>query len=373
MHVFCDNMQKRLDLRDIKNLLISARNSLNSRLTLSRTKQIKYTEQKYFDLVSFLSVFGCCAEDGSATMNFCDEVPTGDALLQQLKKQKFSKVCDEFHELFQKQFYELIPKAKKKKYKAIVIIDLHEQETYSQDKKISSSIRGGKHKNGTNYFFKYLTMQVLIKDRLITLGMRFYSRKDQLRELVDDLIVYAQRFVKIDVVLLDRGFRDAALLNQLEFRQADVLMPCCKDSKAEQYFAELGSKNFRTSRYSITSQKMKQTADVTLLMIRLINGREIGFYTTLKGTWLHSANYYLSIYKKRWNIETGYRLQNMFLPKTTSIDKVVRFFYFCYAVAMHNLWLVIRQTQKIGDGFTVLLMKVVLVLFWVTTHLPKEW
>ena len=366
-------MQKTLDLRTLKNLLISARNSLNSRLTLSRTKQIKYTEQQYFNLVSFLSVFGCCAEDGSATMNFFDEVPTGDALLQQLKKQKLSKVNDEFHNLFQKQFYELLPKAKKKKYKAIVIIDVHEQETYSQDKKISSNIRGGKHKNGTNYFFKYLTMQVLVKGRLITLGLRFYSRNDQLRELVDELIVYSQQFVNIDVVLLDRGFRDAALLNQLEFRQADVLMPCYKDSKAEQCFAELGKQNFRTSRYSIASQKTKQVADVTLLMIRLINGKEIGFYTTMKGTWLHSACYYLDLYKKRWNIETGYRLQNMFLPKTTSIGKVVRFFYFCYAAAMHNLWLVIRQTQKIGNSFTVLFMKVVLVLFWVTTHLPKEW
>lgn len=365
-------MQKRLDIRTLKTLLISARNSLNSQLTLSRTKQIRYTEKQYFDLVSFLSVFGCCAEDGSATMNLFDDVPTGDALLQQLKKQEFSKVSDEFHELFQKQFYELLPKAKKKKYNAI-IIDVHEQETYSQEKKTNSAIRGGKHKNGTNYFFKHLTMQALVKGKLITLGMRFYHRKSQLRELVDELIVYAQRFVKIDVVLLDRGFRDAALLNQLEFRQADVLMPCYKDSKAEEYFAKLGRRNFRTLRYLIASQKTKQAAGVTLLMIRLVNGKEIGFYTTMKGTWLHAASYYLDLYKKRWNIETSYRLQHMFLPKTTSIERVVRLFYFCYAIAMHNLWLIIRQTARTESNFTVLFMKVVLVLFWVTTHLPKAW
>ena len=53
------------------------------------------------------------------------------------------------------------------------------------------NIKGGKHKNGTNFFFKYLTMQVLIKSKLITLGIRFYSRDEQLRELVDELIVYA--------------------------------------------------------------------------------------------------------------------------------------------------------------------------------------
>jgi len=346
---------------------------LNSSLKLNRTKQIKYAEAQYFELVSFLSLFGSCAEDGSKTMNLLDDVPSGDALLQQLKKLEFENVERQFHELFLKQFHKLFPKAKRgKKYKATVIIDAHEQETYSKQKRTHEAIRGGKHKNGTNFFFKYLTMQVMIQNKIITLGVRFYSREEHQRELVDQFIVYAKQHVKIDLVLLDRGFRDAALLNNLEYREASVLMPCVKDAKAEKCFEELRKKKFKTKRFVISNNK-KEAANVTLLMIQLPSGKEVGFYTTLRGTWLHSARYYLELYKKRWNIETGYRLQNMFLPKTTSIEKVVRFFYFCYAVAMHNLWLVIRQTQKVGCHFTVLLMKVVSVLFWVTTHLPKEW
>ena len=108
-------------------------------------------------------------------------------------------------------------------------------------------------------------------------------------------------------------------------------------------------------------------------MMRLSNGKEIGFYTTLKHVWLHNGDYYLNIYKKRWKIETGYRVQNMFLAKTTSINKVIRYFYFCYAVAMHNLWLMIKRITKVGKGFTVLKMKFVLLLGWVLTHLPKDW
>src|SRR3989339_450237 len=362
-----------LNLHNVKTLLISARNSLNSQLTLNRTKSLKYSESQYFDLISFLSLFNSCAEDGSNTMNIIDDVPSGDALLQQLKKLEFRDVNLQFEELFIKQFHKLFPKTKKKKkkYKAIIIIDAHEQETYSKEKRISKAIRGGKHKNGTNFFFKYLTMQVMIKDKIITLGVRFYSREDQQRELVDELIKYAQKHIKIEVVLLDRGFRDASLLNNLEYREAPLLMPCIKDAKAEKCFEELRNKQFKTKRFIITNNK-KEGINVTLLMIRLSNNKEVGFYTTLSGTWFHSAKYYLELYKKRWNIETGYRLQNMFLPKTTSIEKVVRFFYFCYAVAMHNLWLGIRKTEKIGNRFTVLMMKIVLVLFWITTHLPKH-
>lgn len=368
-------MLETLNLRNVKTLLISAKNSLNSQLSLSRTKSIKYTDTQYLELVSFLSLFNSCAEDGSNTMNLFDDVPNSDSLLQQLKKLEFKNVEQQFHEVFLNQYFRLFPKAKRKgkKYKATVILDVHEQETYSKEKRTSKNIRGGKHKNGTNFFFHYLTMQVIVKDKIITLGIRFYRREERLRELVDELIVYAQQHLKIEVVLLDRGFRDVALLNNLEYRGANVLMPCVKDNKAEKCFEELlTNKNFAVTRFQMVNQK-KEGANVTLLMIRLGDDKEVGFYTTIRGSWLNKANYYLELYKKRWNIETGYRLQNMFLAKTTSIHEVVRFFYFCYAVAMHNLWLGIRKAEKIGNRFTVLMMKIFLVLFWVTTHLPKYW
>jgi len=362
-----------MNLAELKTLLISARNNINSQLKLDKTKDIKYTEADYLDEISFLSLLNCCAEDGSEAMNIIDDKPCGGALLKQLKKLKFEEVELQYNELFEKQFYKMLPKAKKgKKYKATLIIDNHEQETYSKKKRSSRNIRGGKHKNGTNFFFKYMTMQVLVKDKLINLAVRFYSRETTQSKLVDKLIKYAKKYVKLDVVLLDRGFRDVKIINDLEYRQAPVLMPMVKDKKGEKCFEELGRRNFKAIKYWLRNKK-GEYADVKLLMMRLSNGKEIGFYTTLKNTWLHNVNYYLNLYKKRWKIETGYRLQNMFLAKTTSINKIVRYFYFCYAVAMHNLWLIIRLTTKVGQGFTVLKMKFVLLLGWVFTHLPKDW
>jgi len=362
-----------MELSELKTLLISAKNNINSELKLNKTKDIKYTKDQYLEELSFLSLFNCCAEDGSKVMNIIDDKPSGDGLLQQLKKIEFEEVELQYHELFEKQFYKMLPKAKKgKKYKATVIIDTHEQETYSKKKRSSKEIRGGKHKNGTNFFFKYMTMQVLVKDKLINLAVKFHSRETTQARLVDKLIKQAKKYVKVKVVLLDRGFRDVKILNNLEYRQTPVLMPMVKDKKGEKYFEELGKRNFRAVKYWLKN-KEGEFADVKLLMIKLSNGKEIGFYTTLRNTWLHNGNYYLNIYKKRWKIETGYRLQNMFLAKTTSTNKVIRYFYFCYAIAMHNLWLIIKQTTKIGKMFTVLRMKFVLLLSWVFTHLPPDW
>jgi len=356
-----------VDISELKSLLISAKSELNSMLSLNRTKKVKYEEKQYFELISFLSLWNATGENGSEVMNTIDDVPNGDSLMQQLQKLNLELVESQFDAVFDKQFRKQFNK--KKKPKVIAIIDIHEQETYSKEKRTSLDIRGGKHKNGTNFFFKFATIQILYKGKILTMKVKIHRRKQSLKSIVKELVGHVQKYARIKVLLLDRGFRDVDLFNELEFIQVPIIMPCIKDEKAKKEFVKARGK-FNVVKYWLRN-KRREYADVKLLMIRLSNGKEIGFYTTLSFVWLHTAKYYLNLYAKRWNIETGYRLQNMFLPKTTCVKGVVRYFYFCYAVAMHNLWIYLKNVVQ-GISLTVLTMKVVLVYFWVTTHLVKE-
>jgi hypothetical protein len=359
-------MQKEIKLTELKTLLISAKNELNSMLSLNRTKKIKYEEMKYFELVSFLSLWNAAGENGSEVMNILDDVPSGDALMQQLQKLNIKEVEEQFNAVFEKQYSKHIGKRRKR---AIVIIDVHEQETHSKEKRISPHIRGGKHKNGTNFFFKFATIQIIVKNKVLTLAVKFYPRRKHLKQIVYELVKIAKKYVRIKTLLLDRGFRDVDILNQLEFLRIPMLMPCIKDKKTRREF-EKATRKFHVVKYWWRNGK-GEYADFKLIMMKLENGKEIGFYTTLRLVWLRRAKYYLDLYAKRWNIETGYRLQKLFLPKTTCIEGVVRYFYFCYSVAMHNLWLCLRDIVK-GISLTALTLKVILVYSWVTTHLVKE-
>ena len=359
-------MQQEIKLSDLKTLLISAKNELNSMLSLNRTKKIKYEEIKYFELVSFLSLWNAAGENGSKVMNMLDDVPSGDALMQQLQKLNIKEVEEQFNTIFEKQFSKHIGKRRKR---AIIIIDIHEQETYTKEKRTSKYIRGGKHKNGTNFFFKFSTIQIIVKDKVLTLAVKLFLKEEKLVQMVDELVKIAKRFVRIKALLLDRGFRDTNILNQLEFLGVPMLMPCIKDEKTRKEF-ENAKHKFHVVKYWWKNVKGNY-ADFKLIMMKLNSGKEIGFYTTLRHVWLHTAKYYLDLYAMRWNIETGYRLQNLFLPKTSCVKGVVRYFYFCYAVGMHNLWLCLRNLVK-GISLTVLTVKVVLVYFWITTHLVKE-
>ena len=184
-------MQEEVRLSELKTLLISAKNELNSMLSLNRTKKIKYEEKQYFELVTFLSLWNAAGENGSKVMNILDDVPGGDALMQQLQKLNVRQVEEQFNAIFENQFSKRIGKKRKK---AIVIIDVHEQETYSKEKRVSDFIRGGKHKNGTNFFFKFATMEVVIGDKVLTLAVKLFPRRKTLVQIVHELVKIAKKY-----------------------------------------------------------------------------------------------------------------------------------------------------------------------------------
>ena len=53
-------------------------------------------------------------------------------------------------------------------------------------------------------------------------------------------------------------------------------------------------------------------------------------------------------YRRRWGIETSYRQIGDFLPRTSSPTFSVRLFYFLFAVALYNLWVLVNLL--ISDG-----------------------
>jgi len=336
----------------VKKVTVQAQN-VNQCLWLKRSKSVQYEEQDYFSLLEWMSVRNVAAEDASTLL---EGVPSGDALLQQLKKFGVEEVEGQFNAVFARQYQQVLGK-KKRQPRVVAIIDVHEQETYTKEKRTSPDIKGGKHKNGTNFFFKFVTIQLLYKKRVVTLKVHLQRRGEHLRDVVDALVRHALKYVQIEMLLLDRGFRDVTILNQLEYLHVPILMPAVMDEKAKTSLANM-LRFQRSCRFSLCN-KHHEYADVKLLKVHLPNGKTIGFYTTRFLPWLRTPRYYLRLYAKRWTIETGYRVQNQFLAKTTCIKGQVRLFYFSYAVALHNLWLWLR-TRLQPIKFTVTRMKLIL-------------
>ena len=345
--------------KNIKKLAVFARQNINSRLYLKRTKSLGFADKHYFALLLLISLFCAFAEGGSYTANFFGKLPKGDSLLDQLQKLKDEEIRDQFRKLFEHQFKSVFG-FRLLKPKVVLAIDTTDKPTYSKKKKEDENIVGGKKKASTFYFFRFATIQIADKKNPVTLYVMHCNKETTNEQIVEELILHARKLVRIKCVLIDRGFYDTNVFNKLEQLGVKYLMPCKSYERTNKMFENNLKSNYEVKPY-FCSNVRKEYADFNLIMIRLEDGTEIGYVTNMHFIKLHRAKYYIELYQKRWNIETGYRLQNMFLAKTCSIHPSVRLFYFCYAVALHNLWVMIKSKVQ-SDSFCMPVFMFVFIL-----------
>ena len=347
--------------KDIKKLAVLAKQNINSRLNLKRTKSIDFEEKHYFALLLMISLFCVFAEGGSYVANWFGHLPKGDSLLDQLQKLKEEDVREQFRKLFEWQFKNIF-RFRLVKPKVVLAIDTTDKPTYSKKKKDDENIVGGKKKASTFYFFRFATIQIANKKNPVTLYVMHCNKETTNEQIVEELVTQARKLVRIKCVLIDKGFYDTKVFNKLEELNVKYLMPCKFNERTEKMFEKHLMSNYEVKPYYCQNIK-KEYADFKLIMIKLSDETEIGYVTNMHFIKLHRAKYYIELYQKRWNIETGYRLQNMFLAKTCSINPSVRLFYFCYAVALHNLWVMIKsKVQNKNFYLPVLMFTLVLII-----------
>lgn len=356
---------------EIKKLAVLAKQNINSRLHLKRTKEINFQDKHYLALLLIMSLFGVFAEGAGYVANQFGHLPKGDSLLDQLQAINEKDIREQFRKLFEWQFRNIF-RFRLMKPKVIVAIDTTDKPTYSKRKKENENIVGGKKKASTFYFFRFATIQIADKRNPITLYTMHCNKETTNEQIIEELILQAKKLVRIKCVLIDRGFYDTTVFNKLEQLGVKYLMPCRSDYKTDKMFEKHLSSDYEVEPYFSQNAK-KEYADFKLIMVRLEDRTEIGYVTNMHFIKLHRAKYYIELYKKRWNIETGYRLQNMFLAKTCSINSSVRLFYFCYAVALHNLWVMIKSKVQNKDfKVPVLMFKFALIIAVIVEFLDRE-
>ncbi len=355
-------MPEKTKHKQLKKLALFAKDNINSELHLQRTKQIGYTEKQYFALMLTIALFCTFAEGGGQVVNWFGHLPKGDSLLNELQKLDEKDIEEQFRKLFEKQFKNIF-KITNKKPRVIVAIDATDKPTYSKKKRDDKNIVGGKRKASTNFFFRFATIQIADKKNPLTLYAMHCTKDTTNEEIVEKLITEARKLVRIKLLLIDRGFYSTNIFNKLEQMNVKYLMPSKHDEKTEKMFEEHLQSNYEVKPY-FCSNPEKEFADFRLIMIRLEDNKEIGYVTNMTSIKEHKAAYYIKLYQRRWNIETGYRMQNMFLAKTCSVNPSVRLFYFSYAVALHNQWVVIKKNvQEEGFEVPILLVHFMLITF----------
>lgn len=241
-------------------------------------------------------------------------------------------------------------------------------------KKRTSYILGGRRKSGTNWYFKYLVVSVVLNHYRFPIYVRPLTRSahKHLDRVLAQALEVCRSLVGIRLLLLDRGFYQARMVQYLE-TQAFPYAICAVKNKRFRRLAPLvnpqtwqpvvlrrpdGAVDRRSPTVCFLEpfQFGKIRALSRLLLIQVTHtfqqgrrvgqqeARTLGFLTNFQGP----PTLIPALYRKRWGIETTFRELWRVLPPCGSSHPSIRCFNLGLALIIYSVW--VLANAELTDG-----------------------
>jgi len=212
--------------------------------------------------------------------------------------------------------------------------------------------------DGTCSFYAYATCYVMRRNKRVTLAVTPVRRDDLMVGIITRLLDRATRFgVRIKHLYLDRGFFSVPVIRWLKALGVPVVMPVIirgKHGGTRQLLQ--GGKSYKTH-YTMKSKTYGEvTFDVWVICV-YHNGKQGKHGRTYCAYVVHTVELRLRAlyhdYRRRFGIESTYRLKNTCRIKTAMKNPVVRLLFVGIAfvlidVWIYLLWTVISQPRRGG-------------------------
>jgi putative transposase len=235
---------------------------------------------------------------------------------------------------------------------AIVAIDYTHDPFYGDIN--APMVIGGKQDRGTCWGYQYASIHIVEAGRRLTLYTMSIDQFTEKADAVATLLEKAkERGVHVKLVLLDRGFFSAEVINLLKKLGVHFVMPAVKYETVKQAIAanhnstaacvvrfNLGqgekAARFSLAVYPVPIERLKGRSKRKKELS--LHDLYFAFATNLPISVAESVSYIPQEYRRRWGIETGYRVMGMVKAKTTSKNYVLRLTYRLAAVFLYNMW-----------------------------------
>ena len=258
---------------------------------------------------------------------------------------KFENFQELENQLNQSLISKLPRRIKKRKLK--LAIDLNLIPYYGNPTKEEQDyIYRSQAKNGTCSFYAYASLYVIAKNKRLTIAIvgvkKYYTNVAIITYLLDKI---NSLNLKIKRLYLDRGFYSSSVIRWLIASDIPFIMPAIRNGKTggiNQYIK--GKKSYQTTH---TMNKGKDNEVTFYLCIictyrkgkRGKNGIEYLAYVVYKvDINLDSIS---EDYRKRFGIETSYRLKNICRIRTTSKNPIIRLLFVGISFLLVNIWIYI--------------------------------
>ena len=242
-----------------------------------------------------------------------------------------------------------------------IALDLHDEPYYGQDDLSDPDcwVCRGEARQGTTRFYRCATAYVMHKDVRFTLAVEFVHPDDDLVKITRRLIRRVRALgISVKCYYLDKGFCTIPVLRWLQ-AQPDLVALIAAPIRGKQGGTRAlcqGRRSYRTH-HTFRSQQYGQLT-VPVVVIRtfrtLKNGRRQAEW--LVYVLLHLTDVPLRTirkrYRRRFGIESSYRLLEQVRGRTTARNPALRFLWMGLALLIGNIWIALhwRYLRRRGSG-----------------------
>lgn len=320
-----------------------ALSALEEHLVIPSAPNSHYENRGILESLVYLSIEERYAESGLEDLasTRSESTPSADTLLYRLKK------------LDRKQAYSMLVSANDSvleklrrrgifRKPVVAAVDLSNDNYYGE---YNGLLRRSKKERGTNLFYTYASFHIVEKGKRITVFTIPVYQLDDHATICEELIKAAWiRGIKIKKLLIDRGFYSVDVMNVLDRLKVDFLMPAIKNERMKQAIVDYHNHLIpKMVKFKIRNSK-EEEASFGLMIYKKkeanpIPDQYIVFATNMR--YSEARKLYRKIpleYKKRWGVETGFRVQKSIKAMTTSQNYTIRIVYQMLSVIIYNLW-----------------------------------
>ncbi|MBD0388078.1 MAG: ISH3 family transposase [Nostoc sp. C3-bin3] len=198
-------------------------------------------------------------------------------------------------------------------------------------------------KSGTHSFYAYATLYVINKNKRVTLAVRGVRRLDTSVAIITYLLAELESLkINVKKLYLDRGFFNTTVIRWLQALNIPFMMPAIKTGKKggiKQFLK--GRKSYKTT-YTITRDEDDSvTFDLWIVCKYRKSKRQkhgVQYFVYVVNKIKTNLNYIYEDYRKRFGIETSYRLKNVCRIKTNNKNPALRLLFIGISFLLVNIW-----------------------------------
>jgi len=249
------------------------------------------------------------------------------------------------------------------KKEVILAFDYTDEDFYGDVQ--GFDIHGWTGENGVTGKFKFLTCSIVSDE--IPQKIPLISLPINLGHYKSSVIIHCLSLIKdyigeIKLILFDKGFYDKDLMYELSKSNYPFLIfvPRHKDKKEILYPMEIGQQIAIYNEFEVNKDKSTFQGENILIFLKQIydkkSNKEYDWVFATNVEWILLEKI-IKEYKKRWRIETQFRVQDEAIIKCKSKDMKIRYFLFLFEQMLQVIWICFYKNECSFKEFLIALSK----------------